>query len=122
MPRVEKSEYHFAYMMASYSRVIHIGYSPELNIRVQQHKNKIDPDSFTARYNVSKLVYFERFSDADRAIAREKQWKRWSRWKKICLIAKHNPEWRDLSEDSGDPRDLYKPEMPGSSTRFARSE
>jgi putative endonuclease len=107
--------------MASYSRVLYIGVSSKLNIRVQDHKDGTFENSFTSRYKINKLVYFERFADPDRAITREKQLKRWSRWKKICLIDAHNPEWRDLSEDWGDPRDIYKPERPDSSTRRSRA-
>lgn len=58
------------------------------------------PKSFTTRYNIKKLVYFEIFDDPDEAIAREKQIKKWRRSKKVDLIEKHNPGWNDL--DVGD--------------------
>jgi putative endonuclease len=116
-----KSEYIYVYIMASYSRVLYIGVSSEINIRVQQHKDGTFENSFTRRYKIDKLVYFERFTDPGPAIAREKQLKRWTRWKKICLIDANNPVWRDLSEDWGDPRDIYKPERPDSSTRRSRT-
>jgi putative endonuclease len=54
---------------------------------------------FTSRYNVWKLVYFETGYDAAGAIAREKQIKAGSRQKKIELITRSNPEWRDLYEE-----------------------
>jgi putative endonuclease len=52
---------------------------------------------------MKQLVYFERFTDINSAIAREKQLKRWSRIKKIRLIVSENPAWRDLSEEWGKP-------------------
>ncbi|HWN87952.1 MAG TPA: GIY-YIG nuclease family protein [Chitinophagaceae bacterium] len=66
--------------------------------RVQEHKNKIFKNSFTLKYNVDKLVYFESFSIAGDAFEREKQIKAGSRRKKIELIVRLNPEWKDLSE------------------------
>ncbi len=55
--------------------------------------------SFSKRYNVTRLVYFEAFGNVRAAIAREKQLKRWRRDKKVALIEKTNPKWRDLGED-----------------------
>jgi putative endonuclease len=69
-----------------------------LERRIAEHKGKLAP-GFTERYNVTKLVYFEPFSAPLSAIAREKQLKRWNRVKKVRLIEKGNPTWRDLSED-----------------------
>ena len=57
------------------------------------------PRSFSARYHVDKLVYYEAFFDIGEAIAREKQIKGGSRQKKIGMINAFNPTWRDLSED-----------------------
>jgi len=56
-------------------------------------------NSFSARYNISELVYYEAFFDIVEAIAREKQIKGGSRAKKIAMINKFNPEWTDLYED-----------------------
>jgi len=58
-----------------------------------------NPDSFTARHNVTRLVYFEVFQYWDEAISREKQLKSWRRAWKIELIEKDNPAWRDLFYD-----------------------
>jgi putative endonuclease len=55
--------------------------------------------SASSTYNITKLVYFEPFSDIRNAIACEKQWKTWRREKKIALIERLNPLRRDLSED-----------------------
>ena len=63
-----------------------------------QHREKLLP-GFTNRYNISKLVYDEAGYDASHAIAREKQIKAGPRRKKIDLINRLNPEWRDLYEE-----------------------
>ena len=67
--------------------------------RVGEHKHKVNPRSFTARYNVCKLVYYEYFQDIKAAIATEKQIKGWLRAKKIALIENENKEWKDLSDE-----------------------
>ncbi len=89
--------YHL-YIMASASGVLYTGITDHLERRVTQHKQKLTP-GFAATFNTTKLVYFEPFSDVRDAIAREKQLKRWRREKKVALIEKLNPQWRDLSED-----------------------
>jgi len=96
---------YFVYIMSNKSRRLYIGVSSTLPIRVLQHKYKAFPDSFTARSNFDILVYFERFYDPNRAIARETEIKKWRREKKLKLIATMNPDWADLSaewrEDEG---------------------
>jgi putative endonuclease len=77
--------------------VLYTGVTNDLRRRVSEHKMKLIP-GFTKQYNVDKLVYFEWFEDAPNAIAREKQIKAGSREKKIALIERSNPEWRDLFE------------------------
>ncbi|MEM1136411.1 MAG: GIY-YIG nuclease family protein, partial [Bacteroidota bacterium] len=66
--------------------------------RVHKHKTKVYPKSFTARYNIYKLVYYEGFHAIEEAIYREKQIKKYRREKKIKLIESMNPYWLDLSE------------------------
>lgn len=66
---------------------------------MEEHKYKRNPKSFTTRYNVEKLVWFENYTDIAEAIAREKQIKAGSRQKKLQLIEEMNPEWRDLSDE-----------------------
>jgi len=78
---------------------LYVGITSELLERIQQHKNKKDKKSFTARYNVDKLMYYEEYPDARTAIAREKQIKAGSRKKKIELIESINPEWKDLFKE-----------------------
>ncbi len=92
----------YVYIMASKSRVIYIGVTSDLGLRVRQHKvGKYD--GFTARYKVHRLVYFEQFSSIVLAISRESQLKRWRREKKVTLIERINPTWEDLSEEWGKP-------------------
>ena len=78
--------------------VLYTGVTSDLRKRLYEHKYKIYSSSFTKKYNVSKLVYFEVFSLIEEAIGREKQIKGGSRKKKIELIESINPEWKDLSE------------------------
>lgn len=85
-------------MMNKWNTTSYIGISSGLPGRVWQHKGKV-VESFTKRYNLNKLVYYEVFEDAYSAIAREKQLKRWSRIKKMNLIKKVNPDFKDLSQD-----------------------
>ncbi len=77
-------------------RVLYTGVTSDLRKRIVQHKEGT-PGSFTARYKVNKLVYFERFERIQDAILREKQIKAGSREKKLALIESMNPEWDDLS-------------------------
>jgi putative endonuclease len=78
--------------------VLYTGVTNNLVRRMEEHKFKRNPKSFTARYNVDKLVWYENYMDIVEAIEREKQLKAGSRSKKIQLIEKMNPEWRDLYE------------------------
>lgn len=86
------------YIMASRSHTLYIGVTGDLLRRVFQHKWR-EHDGFTQRYNCDRLVWFERYQDAHKAIAREKELKGWRREKKIALIEAANPVWQDLSRD-----------------------
>ena len=102
----------YFYIMASRSRTLYCGVSGNIEQRVRQHKEHIDPDSFTAKYNIERLVYFEHYATPMGAIRREKQIKNWSRAKKIWLIERENPTWADLAKAWGKPLDwvnLRKP-------------
>ena len=79
--------------------VLYTGVTSRLEVRVLQHKSGIHPSSFTHRYNVDRLVYFEVLADIEAAIVREKQIKKWRREKKVWLIESMNPEWNDLAAD-----------------------
>ena len=78
--------------------VLYTGVTSNLPRRLWQHRNAWDRMSFTSRYNVKKLVWYETAPNIRAAITREKQIKAGSRQKKESLITAINPEWRDLSE------------------------
>ena len=88
--------YHL-YILASASGVLYTGVTNHLERRVIEHRQKLN-SGFAERYEVLRLVYFEAFSDVRDAIAREKQIKRWRREKKLAIIRRMNPRFRDLSE------------------------
>jgi putative endonuclease len=86
------------YIMANRNNtVLYTGVTSDLKERVDQHKSKKHSNSFSARYGICKLVYYERHGSIRDAIKREKQIKGGSRKKKIDLINGMNPEWIDLS-------------------------
>ena len=88
----------FVYIMTNAKNgTLYVGMSNDIVRRIYEHKNKTFPDSFTARYNCDKLVYFEEFKYVNDAIEREKKIKAGSRRKKIALIESINPQWLDLS-------------------------
>src|SRR5215204_6625616 len=92
-------QYGYFYIMTNaHNTVLYCGATTDLYKRIQEHKNGVFKNSFTLKYNIDKLVYFETFSIAGDAFEREKQVKAGSRKKKIELIARLNPEWMDLSE------------------------
>jgi putative endonuclease len=88
----------FVYILASRSRTLYIGVTGNLQVRVLQHREKRS-GSFTARYNIGRLVYFERYQYINHAIAREKELKDWNRARKIALVESINPTWEDLAKD-----------------------
>jgi putative endonuclease len=69
----------------------------DLERRVAEHRSKLVP-GFTHRYNITRLVYFEKTTDVHSALAREKEIKGWTRAKKVALIERANPTWEDLSQ------------------------
>jgi putative endonuclease len=86
----------YVYILASMKGgTLYIGVTNDIARRVFEHRNS-DRRSFTGRYRVHRLVYFETFATAYEAIAREKSLKRWPRQWKIDLIERDNPEWFDL--------------------------
>ena len=76
--------------------VVYIGVTKDLVRRVYEHKHHLDPNSFTSKYDVHKLVYYESTSDIRSAIEREKQLKSWNRRRKNVLVSSMNPQWEDL--------------------------
>ena len=75
---------------------LYIGVTSNLSSRIYEHKNNTYPTSFSSRYNLHKLVYFEIFEGIEEAIIREKQLKRWHREWKLNLIKSLNPDFLDL--------------------------
>ncbi len=83
--------------MTNHSKTLYVGVTNNLERRVCEHKQERVP-GFTAKYKITRLVYFETTTDVGAAIQREKQIKGWLRSKKVALIESVNPEWNDLSE------------------------
>jgi putative endonuclease len=90
----------YTYIVASWTRVLYIEMTNDIECRVQQHKSG-EYDGFTKEHRCHSLVWFERYAFAASAIAREKQLKGWRREKKIALIEQQNARWKDLSADWG---------------------
>jgi putative endonuclease len=93
----------FIYIVTNkYNTTFYIGVTSNLPKRVLEHIEKRYENSFSARYNLNKLVYYECFQMIGDAIGREKQLKAGSRANKITLIQSMNPLWKDLYEDIKD--------------------
>lgn len=89
----------YVYILANeFHSVLYTGVTDSLDRRMFEHRNKQHPKSFTAKYCVDKLVYFEEFTYIDQAIKREKQIKAGSRKRKMELVRRINPDWNDLFE------------------------
>lgn len=87
----------FIYIITNtYNTTLYIGVTSNLPKRILEHIEKRFENSFTARYNLNKLVYYEQFQMIGDAIAREKQLKGGSRSAKVKLIQSRNPLWKDL--------------------------
>jgi len=94
-----KKELFYVYIMTNKNNnVLYTGMNNDLKRRTYEHKMKLI-EGFTKKYNCTKLVFYEIYRDSYQAIVREKQIKAGSRKKKIELIEKMNPTWRDLAED-----------------------
>ena len=88
---------YYVYILTNSTNVaMYIGVTRDLARRVYEHRHGVEPESFTARYEINKLVYFEETSDVKAALEREKQLKHWRRSKKNELVESMNPKWEDL--------------------------
>jgi len=74
--------------------VLYTGVTNNLKTRLEQHKNNIvsHNKTFASTYNVHFLLYYEKFTWIQEAIAREKEIKGWRREKKMDLIKRTNPD------------------------------
>jgi putative endonuclease len=96
-PLMRREHCYYVYMAQSASRrALYVGMTGNLVQRVFQHKTH-EFEGFTDSYNAVRLVYWESFDDVHKAITREKQLKNWRREKKLWLIARINPQFRDLA-------------------------
>ncbi len=89
----------FVYILSNNAQVLYIGVTNNLHVRMLQHTQERNPESFVGRYNLDRLVYYEECASPIEAIIREKQLKGWSRAKKKKLIQTINPTWRNLLND-----------------------
>lgn len=97
MPRNDCMKPGFVYILTNrHHTTLYVGVTSTLYARTKKHRDKFFPKSFSARYNVDRLVYYEVFDWIGDAIVREKQLKAGPRKKKLELIEKYNPEWKDL--------------------------
>lgn len=88
---------YYVYILTNANKnLIYIGVTNNLIRRVYEHKHHLDKGSYTARYNIDQLVYFEETSDVEAAISWEKQLKGWNRARKNRLAESKNPEWKDI--------------------------
>ena len=91
---------YYFYILANPNKsTLYVGVCKNLTRRVYQHKEHVVESSFTAKYNVCQLLYYEQYTDIRNAIEREKQVKKWNRAWKVRLINKLNPHWNDLFEE-----------------------
>jgi len=98
-------KYYYVYILTNYGETtFYIGVTNDISRRLWEHKNKF-VNSFSAKYNLNKLVYYEQFESQIDAINREKQLKNWHRDWKLNLIRSINPNFKDLGIELG-----FKPE------------
>jgi putative endonuclease len=90
----------WVYIVCSKSGTLYTGMTNSLDRRIFEHKEHL-VHGFTAKYDCTRLVWFEEWSDVRSAIARETQIKGWTRAKKIALIESLNPHWNDLAQNWG---------------------
>ncbi len=90
------SRTYFVYVLASESHGLYVGVTNDLERRLAEHKAGLTK-GYALEHGTTRLVHFEVTGDIRAAISREKQIKAWTRAKRIMLIEKDNPDWRDLS-------------------------
>jgi putative endonuclease len=88
-------DYYVYILMNKRKTVNYTGVTNDIIRRVYEHKNKLIK-GFTSTYNIDMLVYYEDYNDINIALNREKEIKGWKKSKKLELIQKTNPEFKDL--------------------------
>jgi putative endonuclease len=96
--RTKRERVYSVYIVGSLSGTLYTGITSHLAFRVAQHKEHTFR-GFTAKYEVNRLLNYETYGEVTTAIRREKQLKTWRREKKVALIERANPQWKDLSRD-----------------------
>jgi putative endonuclease len=87
----------YVYILSNkWKTVLYVGVTSSLSTRILEHKEKIHPESFTAKYQCDLLIYYKGFHHIEEAIAEETRLKGLSRSKKIAIIEKLNPDWDDM--------------------------
>ena len=81
----------FVYILASDSRQLYVGVTNNIYRRIAEHRSSVDPDSYTTKHRIIRLVYCESTDSVTAAIGREKQIKGWTRVRKLELINQNNP-------------------------------
>ena len=87
------------YILSNKAHTLYVGSTDDLLRRHAEHKWKVHPNAFTARYTFDRCVYYELVGSEAAARAREKQIKGWPRPKKVALIQSVNPWWHDVMPD-----------------------
>ena len=87
---------YYVYILTNKSLTLYIGFTDNIKRRLTQHRNK-SIAGFSSKYNVCKLIYIERYTEKYVALIRERQFKKWSRRKKLYLISKVNPKFKEIT-------------------------
>ncbi len=91
------SNTYYIYILSnSHNGTLYIGVTSDLKKRIYEHKNKSNQKSFTSKYNINKLIYYEHTTSIESALQREKQTKNWQRKWKLDLIESVNPTWKEI--------------------------
>ncbi len=108
---MRRPKIYYVYILTNPSQhPFYTGMTNDLYRRMSEHLDPLN-DDYTARYHLTRLVYFEEFFDVREAIHREKEIKGWSREKKIALVNTKNPKWDDLAREWGKPIPLLTPNV-----------
>jgi putative endonuclease len=95
---------HYVYILSSEKNgTLYVGLTEDIAKRVVRHRDG-KGSKFVKKYNIQRLVYFEKANDYSEACSRERQLKSWERKWKLALIEQMNPEWKDLGKEILDPR------------------